>query len=93
MISIKELLMNGSSFLVLLKQHAVDIADVIIKDEQVLNDQFSQHPDQHRESICIEGKTKDGIISFFGTLHCNLMEKLAVFEMQGYESTPNTELN
>ncbi|WP_316743517.1 hypothetical protein [Pedobacter antarcticus] len=93
MMSVKELLMNGSSFLLLLKQYAIDIADVRIKDEQVLNDQFLQHPEQHKESVWIEGKTKDGVISFFGTLHYNLLEKLAVFEMQGLERTPAAELN
>jgi len=83
--NIKELLLNGDSFLTLLKQYAIDIADVRIQDEEVIADQFLQHPQISKESICIEGKNKDGIINFFGTLHYNLFNKLAVFEMQGFE--------
>jgi hypothetical protein len=85
--NIKELLLNGNSFLTLLKQYAVDIADVRIQDEDVIVDQFLQHPQISKESICIEGKNKDGIINFFGTLHYNLLNKLAVFEMQGFEQS------
>lgn len=83
--NVKELLLNGNSFLMLLKQYAVDIADVKIKDEELIVDQFSQHPEVSKESICIEGKNKDGYINFFGTLHYNLLNKLAVFEVQGFE--------
>ncbi len=86
--TVKELLLNGNSFLMLLKQYAVDVADVKIKDEELIVDQFSQHPEVSKESICIEGKNKDGYINFFGTLHYNLFNKLAVFEMQDYEQTP-----
>ena len=38
-----------------------------------------------KETICIEGKNEKGIFNFFGTLHYNLLDKLAVFEMQGFE--------
>ena len=76
-----------------MRQYAVDIADIKIKDEDVLRDQFLQHPQLSKESICIEGKNKDGIINFFGTLHCNLLTKLAVFEMQGFERTALQELS
>ncbi|WP_442588543.1 hypothetical protein ACSBL2_21110 [Pedobacter sp. AW31-3R] len=85
--NVKELLLNGNSFLTLLKQYAVDIADVKIKDEELIVDQFLQHPQVSKESICIEGKNKDGNINFFGTLHYNLLNKLAVFEVQGFEQT------
>lgn len=85
---IKELLLNGNSFLMLMKQYAIDIADIRIRDEQVIHDHFLQHPEQQQESICIEGRTKEGIINFFGTLHYNLLNKLAVFEMQGMERSP-----
>lgn len=91
--NIKELLLNGNSFIMLMRQYAVDIADIKIKDEDVLADQFLQHPQLSKESICIEGKNKDGIINFFGTLHCNLLNKLAVFEMQGFELTSLQELS
>lgn len=90
---LKDLLLNGNSFITLLKQYAIDAADVEIKDENVLVDQFLQHPQLSKESICIEGKNKDGIINFFGTIHYNLMNKLAVFEMQGFEQRASQQVN
>jgi hypothetical protein len=85
--NIKELLLNGQSFSDLLKQFSIDASDVKIQDEDViLNDQNLEHREIVKESICIEGKDKEGgIINFFGTLHYNLLNKLAVFEMQGFE--------
>jgi len=91
--NIKDLLLNGSSFLLLMKQYAIDIADIKIKDEELLADQFFKYPELSKESICIEGKNQDGIINFFGTLHYNLFNKLAVFEMHGFEKTATEELN
>ena len=91
--NIKELLLNGSSFLALMKQYAIDIADIKIKDEEVLADHLLQHPQLTKETICIEGKNADGIINFFGTLHYNLFNKLAVFEMQGFDRTALQELS
>ncbi|SMC97760.1 hypothetical protein [Pedobacter nyackensis] len=83
---IKELLLNGKSFSELLKQFSIDAADVTIQDEgMILSEQFLRHKEIVKESICIEGKNKEGIINFFGTLHYNLLNKLAVFEMQGFE--------
>ena len=84
--NIKELLLKGKSFAELLKQFSIDAADVRIQDEDmILSDQNLKHREVVKESICIEGKNKDGIINFFGTLHYNLLNKLAVFEMQGFE--------
>ena len=84
--NIKELLLNGQSFSELLKQFSISADDVKIQDEDViLADQNLEHKEIVKESICIEGKNKDGIINFFGTLHYNLLSKLAVFEMQGFE--------
>jgi hypothetical protein len=91
--NIRELLLNGNSFLALLKQYAIDVADFKIKDEQVLADHFLQHPQVSKESICIEAKNKDGIINFFGTIHYNLFNKMAVFEMQGFEQSAIQELS
>jgi hypothetical protein len=83
---IKELLLNGQSFLALLKEFAIEAKDVIIQDENLLfNDQNLAQSEILRETICIEGKNENGIFNFFGTLHCNLLNKLAVFEMQGFE--------
>jgi hypothetical protein len=88
--NIKELLLNGQSFSELLKQFSIDASDVRIPDEDlILNDQNLEHREIVKESICIEGKNKEGgIINFFGTLHYNLLSKLAVFEMQGFEQLP-----
>ncbi|MES2455264.1 MAG: hypothetical protein V4594_06985 [Bacteroidota bacterium] len=85
--NIKELLLKGQNFADLLKQFSIDAKDVRIQDEDViLNDQNLEHREIVKESICIEGTNKEGgIINFFGTLHCNLLNKLAVFEMQGFE--------
>lgn len=84
--NIKELLMNGKGFSELLKQFSIEADDVKIQDEEViLSDQILRHKDIVRESICIEGKNKEGIVNLFGTLHYNLLNKLAVFEMQGFE--------
>ena len=84
--NIKELLLNGQSFSELLKQFSIEAADVKIQDEEIiLADQNLAHKEIVKESICIEGKNKDGIVNFFGTLHYNLLSKLAVFEMQGFE--------
>ena len=84
--NIKELLLKGKSFSELLRQFSIDAADVRIQDEDViLSDHYLKHQEVLKESICIEGKNKDGIVNFFGTLHYNLLNKLAVFEMQGFE--------
>ncbi|MGY4384618.1 hypothetical protein ACVWYN_001644 [Pedobacter sp. UYP24] len=83
---IKELLLNGQSFLEMLKQFSIDAANVKIQDEDIiLSDQNLGHREIVKESICIEGRNQQGIINFFGTLHYNLLNKLAVFEMQGFE--------
>lgn len=89
--SIKELLLNGQSFLTLLQEFAIDAKDIIIQDENVLlSDQNLAHKDLFKETICIEGKNKTGIFNFFGVLHYNILDKLAVFELQGFEQVSYT---
>lgn len=84
--NIKELLLNGQSFLALLKEFAIEAKDVIIQDENLLvTDQNLAQTEILKETICIEGKNENGIFNFFGTLHCNLVNQLAVFELQGFE--------
>ncbi len=84
--NIKELLLNGQSFLALLREFAIESKDIIIQDENVLlADQNLAQRDILKQTICIEGKNEQGIFNFFGTLHCNLLNKLAVFELQGFE--------
>lgn len=83
---IKESLLNGTSFSLLLNQFAIKAEDIKIQDEElILNGQKVYQQEIIKENICIEGKNKDGIVNFFGTLHYNLMNQLAVFEMQGFE--------
>ena len=84
--NIKELLLNGQSFLALLKEFAIDANEVSIQDENVLiNDQNLAHREILKETICIEGKGEKGVFNFFGVLHLNNLSKLAIFEMQGFE--------
>lgn len=84
--NIKELLLNGKGFLALLKEFAIDVNDIRIHDENVILDgQNSVQREIVKETIWIEGKGANGIFNLFGVLHCNLLNKLAVFEMQGYE--------
>lgn len=84
--NIKELLLNGQSFLALLKEFAIEAKDVIIQDENLLlADPNLAQAEIFKQTICIEGKNEIGIFNFFGTLHCNLLNKLAVFEIQGFE--------
>ncbi|HEY1006136.1 MAG TPA: hypothetical protein VGD92_03115 [Sphingobacteriaceae bacterium] len=86
--SIRELLLNGRSFREILREFSIDNADFTIRDEAAL---FS--PKDYltkeilKERIFIQGKTKDEIVNFFGTIHCNLLNKLAVFELDGVERT------
>lgn len=84
--NIKELLLNGKSFLALLNDFAIEAKNIIIQDEEVL---FSGADNSRspilKETVCIEGKNDEGIFNFFGTLHFNWLDKLAVFEMQGFE--------
>jgi hypothetical protein len=84
--NIKELLLNGQSFLALLKEFSIEANDVNIQDENVLlNDQNLAQKEILKETICIEGKGKNGIFNFFGVLHLNNLNKLAIFEIQGFE--------
>ncbi|HTM98483.1 MAG TPA: hypothetical protein VL088_07070 [Pedobacter sp.] len=84
--NLKELLLNGQSFLALLKEFAIEAKDIIIQDESVLlNDPNLAQREILKETICIEGKGKNGVFNFFGILHFNMLNKLAVFEMQGFE--------
>lgn len=84
--NIKELLLNGQGFIALLKEFAIDAKDIIIKDENlILSDQNLAQKETGKETVCLEAKGENGIINFFGTLHYNLVNKLAIFEMQGFE--------
>jgi len=84
--NLKELLLKGQNFISLLNQFRIDAKDLIIKDEEMIfNNQNNKNTEVVKESVWIEGKSNDGLVNLFGTLHYNLLNKLAVFEMQGYE--------
>lgn len=83
---IKDLLLNGNSFSMLLSQFSMKADDIKIQDEDLILLGFKENQQETlKETICIEGKNKEGIVNFFGTLHFNLPNQLAVFEMHGYE--------
>ena len=85
---LKDLLLSRNSFAQLLSQFSITPDDITIQNEDVLlSDQHLQHQQILKESICIEGKNNEGFVNFFGTLHYNILEQLAVFEMLGYEQT------
>jgi hypothetical protein len=84
--TIKESLLNGNSFIQLMKEFAVNAENIKIQDEEILFKVFPFYQREAlKENICIEGRNEQGVINFFGTLHYNLLNKLAVFEMQGFE--------
>lgn len=87
--NLKELLLKGQNFIALLNQFKIDQNNLIIKDEETLfNNEPGKNTEVVKESVWIEGKNNDGLVNLFGTLHYNLLNKLAVFEMQGYEKVP-----
>ena len=84
--TIKESLLNGKGFIQLMNEFAVNAENIKIQDEEILFKVFPFYQrDVLKEDICIEGRNEQGVINFFGTLHYNLLNKLAVFEMQGFE--------
>ena len=86
---LKDLLLTRNSFAELLKQFSIAADDIKIQNEDVLlSDQHLQHQQILKESICIEGRNNEEFVNFFGTLHYNILEQLAVFEMLGFERTP-----
>jgi hypothetical protein len=90
---LKELLLNGFSFNEILRQFSVDKADVTIKDEEViLSKNKFLNTEILKEKVCIEAKNAKGIINFFGTLHCNLADQLAVFEVDSIDKSTEKPL-
>ncbi|EOR93801.1 hypothetical protein ADIARSV_3044 [Arcticibacter svalbardensis MN12-7] len=87
-IKLKDSLLNGFSFTELLKEYAVDPSDFTIQDEQlILSEKKLLNKETIKEKVIIVGKGKDGLVSFYGTLHYNLLNKLAVFELDSVDQT------
>lgn len=83
---IKELLLNGKAFVALLKEVAIEAKDIIIKDESTLIAEVENSKNEIlKEAVCIEGKNENGLFNLFGILHFNLLNNLAVFEIQSLE--------
>lgn len=89
--NIKELLLNGRAFLAILNDFAIEAKSVTIQDEEQLFASMGHVKNTTlKETVCIEGKNDEGVFNFFGVLHFNWLDKLAVFEMQGFEKIAHT---
>ena len=87
-IKLKDSLLNSFSFTELLKEYAVDPSDFTIQDEQlILSEKKLLNKETIKEKVMIVGKGKNGFVSFYGTLHYNLLNKLAVFELDSVDQT------
>jgi hypothetical protein len=81
-----ELLLNGFSFKEILKQFSMDQSEIKIQDEDlILAKKDLTHMEILKERILIQGKNTSGIVQLFGTLHYNLLNELAVFELDSVE--------
>ncbi|MXV16296.1 hypothetical protein [Hufsiella ginkgonis] len=85
--NLKEVLLNGLSFNEILKRFSIDRTNFTIRDEEVIECKKNlTRGDIFKESIVIQGKADNGpIFNFFGTLHYNLLNHLAVFELDSVE--------
>ena len=82
-----ELLLNGFSFKEILKQFSMDQSEIKIQDEDViLSRKDLSNIEILKERILIQGKNSSGIVNLFGTLHYNLLNQLAVFELDSVEN-------
>ncbi len=89
---IKEFLLNGKTFLALLNDFAIDAKNVVIHGEDAIMMAMEKSQKEIlKENICIEAKNDTSSFNLFGTLHCNILNKLAVFEMDGYEKVELVE--
>lgn|GEM_PF-395717 len=83
---LKELLLNRFSFREILKSFSIDQSDFIIQDEElILSKENLSNKETIKERVLIQGKGPAGMVNFFGTLHYNLLEDLAVFELDSVE--------
>jgi hypothetical protein len=82
-----ELLLKGFSFNQILKQFSLNQSDITIQDEDViLSRKDLSNIEILKEHILIQGKNTSGIVNLFGTLHYNLLNQLAVFELDSVEN-------
>lgn len=88
--NLKDVLLKGLSFKAILSQFAIDQQDVTILDEEIVMAKKERTTGPiFTERISIEGRAANGpVINFFGTLHYNLLDQLAVFEPDHIETRP-----
>lgn len=85
-IKLKDSLLNSFSFTALLNEYGVDSSDLTILDEElILAEKKLLNKETIKENVIIAGRGKDGFIRFYGTLHYNLLNKLAVFELDSVD--------
>jgi hypothetical protein len=83
---LKDLLLNTLSFKEILTQFGIDNSNIIIENEElILANQGKNEKEIVKEQICIQGMSNNSIVNFFGTLHYNLLNQLAVFEPEFIE--------
>ena len=83
---LKDLLLNGFSFNEILRQFSIEKSDFIIQDEDmILSRKDLANKEVLKERVLIQGKSTNAIFNFFGTLHCNFLNQLAVFELDSVE--------
>ncbi|HEY0056013.1 MAG TPA: hypothetical protein VGB63_11700 [Pedobacter sp.] len=64
----------------------MDQSEIKIQDEDViLARKDLSNIEILKEHILIQGKNTSGIVNLFGTLHYNLLNQLAVFELESVE--------
>lgn len=81
-----ELLLNGFSFKETLRQLSLDQAEITIQDEElILSRKDLKDIDILKEHILIQAKNAKEIVNLFGTLHYNILNQLAVFELDSVE--------
>lgn len=81
-----ELLLNGFSFKEILRQLSLDQSDIKIQDEElILSRKDLKDVEILKEHIVIQGKSTKGIVNLLGTLHYNILNQLAVFELDSVE--------
>jgi len=91
---LKEFLLNGFSFNEILRQFAIDQSDFTIQDEDlILSRNTHSSKEILKERVHIQGRNTNGIVNFFGTLHCNLLDKLAVFELDSVEQQQQQQIS
>ena len=83
---LKDLLLNTLSFKEILKQFGIDNSNIVIENEELLlSSSELAKKEIVKEYISIQGKSKNEVVNFFGTLHYNLLNQLAVFEPEYVE--------